>query len=363
MGVYADKFRDPLFPNRLVTALQFTFLGKPVSSINDIRTIIETGLEAFNTTRRVYGRKSPPSRDEKLAVRRMMSHYWNNSSVFALDLVGAVIRQGTFIEKMHAIDWLHAPAARSTMDRLLLRHTHQLSPPSYYHYSVLKTDRFIDHDDKIPSANLSTAFEWTSKTYQNMYQEPYSECACWYCTAVRESHTSAVSRHILNRSTQKNIDAQLSNTNTEKISPHISAHSAIDPADVEITILAATKDAQLNRLYEKARRRIEKKGRTPPDRADATAAGYTYPYGISSNVPYYSPYERRETAVKGLVGEELPQGRAQEEPVRVALWVVAVGVEEAMEVEEAVEAVDVEEVVEAMGEGVGAGVVEGVKER
>ncbi|KAL8885874.1 MAG: hypothetical protein Q9215_006326 [Flavoplaca cf. flavocitrina] len=58
------------------------------------------------------------SKEEKFAMRKMMSRYWSNASSFALDLVAAVIRQGTFIEKMHAIDWLHSPAVQFTMERL-----------------------------------------------------------------------------------------------------------------------------------------------------------------------------------------------------------------------------------------------------
>jgi hypothetical protein len=53
--------------------------------------------------------------DEALAVRRMMSRYWENSSVFAVDLVGAVIRQGSFVDKMHNINWLASPALSNTM--------------------------------------------------------------------------------------------------------------------------------------------------------------------------------------------------------------------------------------------------------
>lgn len=70
--------------------------------------------------------------------------------------------------------------------------------------------------------------------------------------------------------------------------------------------------------------------------------------------------ERRVTAVKGLVGEELPQGRAQEERVRVALGVVAVGVGEATEVEEAVDVEEAAEAMEAMGAAAAA--AEGVEE-
>lgn len=53
----------------------------------------------------------------------MMARYWDNSSeIFALDLVGAVIRQGTFVQKMDRIDWLHSPALPSTIDRLIYKY-------------------------------------------------------------------------------------------------------------------------------------------------------------------------------------------------------------------------------------------------
>lgn len=66
-----------------------------------------------------------------------------------------------------------------TLDVDLAWHTHQLSPATYYDYTVAKTGSFIDHDDKIEETVLSAAFEWTSKTYQKMYGELYSECTCW----------------------------------------------------------------------------------------------------------------------------------------------------------------------------------------
>ncbi len=79
--------------------------------MDHIRKMIEQGIQNL-----------PLRPGEKIAVRNMMSRYWDNSSIFALDLVGAVIRQGTFVEKMHAIDWLHSPAAQSTMKRLLTKY-------------------------------------------------------------------------------------------------------------------------------------------------------------------------------------------------------------------------------------------------
>lgn len=92
-----------------------------------------------------------------------------------------------------------------TLDVDLAWHTHQLSPRSYYDYTVEKTTknndsvtgkdgRFIDHDDKINETKLTSSFEWTSKIYQETYHEVYSECTCWYCESIRVSHISSVGK-------------------------------------------------------------------------------------------------------------------------------------------------------------------------
>jgi hypothetical protein len=105
----------------------------------------------------------------------MMSRYRDSHLAFALDLATAVIRQGSFVEKMRR-DWLHSLTISSTTSRLLLKyerfftigeknpniivvpildvnlawHTHQLSPRDYYsYYLIRRTKKFIDHDDKI----------------------------------------------------------------------------------------------------------------------------------------------------------------------------------------------------------------------
>ena len=133
-----------LFPNRLIMAGPHSVLlrgldsvkpsesGENVRTVNGIRTIIERGLQDSKALQKAHGGTFPPSREEKTAIRKMMSRYWSNSSMFALDLVGAVIRQGSFIEKMHAIDWLHSPAVRSTMDRLLTKYNRYFSILSQY---------------------------------------------------------------------------------------------------------------------------------------------------------------------------------------------------------------------------------------
>jgi len=117
------------YPNRLLAAGLNTLIldatdmkRKTTCSINDIRSIIENGLIDPAVLTKVSGtspRYKKPEKTERIAIRRMMSTYWDNSSPFSLDLVGAVIRQSSFVEKMHNIDWIHSPAVTSTMSRLI----------------------------------------------------------------------------------------------------------------------------------------------------------------------------------------------------------------------------------------------------
>lgn len=120
----------PLFPNRLLKAgLAHKILEKSdpsnspiwsrITSVKDIKPQIESGLRTRVFVTQACQGRHRPGREERMAVRKMMSRYWSNSSIFAPDLVGAVIRQGSLIEKMHAIDWLHSPAVQSTMQNPL----------------------------------------------------------------------------------------------------------------------------------------------------------------------------------------------------------------------------------------------------
>lgn len=164
-------------------------------TMNSVRVEIEKGLGDRDYINTVNSRR--PTAEKRIALRRMLPCYWENASPFSLDLVGAVIRQGTFIEKMHRIDWIHSPAARFTMQRLLTKydrylvivskcsklriavptldvdlawHTHQLNPPQYYRHTVTRLNKFLNHNDKIEDTVLSTGFEWTSRTYQRMWR-------------------------------------------------------------------------------------------------------------------------------------------------------------------------------------------------
>jgi len=190
-----------IMPTKSMATVQ-SMIQSVLASELDLRYIDNAPMELETWLR---GRRLAPA--AQFGIRKMMSCYWENFSPFGLDLTGAVMRQGVFVDKMVKIDWLHSPSAPDTMARLISKyerfidimakfpmktavptldidlawHTHQLKPHAYFAYTTRKTGRFINHDDKIEETKLGNAFEWTSKVYQAEYGEVYSECSCWYC--------------------------------------------------------------------------------------------------------------------------------------------------------------------------------------
>ncbi|EKG13038.1 hypothetical protein MPH_09858 [Macrophomina phaseolina MS6] len=298
------------------------------ANLDTVRLVLEEVLsdrKLGSTRRKGSGPGHTPTVRERVSVRRMMSRYWDNRSIFGIDLVGAVVRQGTFIEKMHNIGWLFSPALYSTAARLVTKysnffkimalfpsemavptldvdlawHTHQTSPSSYYSYSVATCHGvFIDHDDKVEEAKLDESFEWTSKIYQRIFRQPYSECTCWYCEAVRESHTSSLSR--LFKMGNATASASLHNDDAAATSddphagPHISSHNSVRTNNS--FAWSAARRAHLEKAYAAAVRRAKKDGRAPPEREKyyvakgreldekknrEAAGGYYYPYAAA----------------------------------------------------------------------------------
>ncbi|ODA83242.1 hypothetical protein RJ55_01754 [Drechmeria coniospora] len=301
------------FPNRMiqldlrikiVELLQPNDKGHPRPTMETIRGMVEEVVSNDSRMRRIDSVQSlrvryAPRAKARVSVRRMMSRYWENFSPFALDLAGAVVRQGVFVDKMVKLDWLHSPSATKTMERLIQKyhrfmaimrrypsqvavptldvdlawHTHQLSPFAYYASTVARTGKFIDHDDKIDQDKLSAAFEWTTKTYQDMFKEIYSECTCWYCETIRSAQVPAVGKIF---SGSHKIAESFHTSGAAKLCPpdnsaHISAHNAVRSLETEARErvtkhIRARHQVKLDRDYEKARRRAQKKGRQLPAR-------------------------------------------------------------------------------------------------
>ncbi|KAL8959109.1 MAG: hypothetical protein Q9183_005695, partial [Haloplaca sp. 2 TL-2023] len=136
-----------------------------------------------------------------------------------------------------------------------------------------------------------------------MFQEPYSECLCWYCAAIRESHTSSFSRHFSHRSANRKIETHLDRIDDKEQRPHISAHNAIPPPVVDIDKLKLAHVRRLGRLHEKSRQRAEKRGQRVPERNEENQTGFAMPIIIP---PYYDP-SSPDPAVTGNLYASNPQ--------------------------------------------------------
>ncbi|PVF99604.1 hypothetical protein CPB86DRAFT_813763 [Serendipita vermifera] len=126
-----------------------------------------------------------------------------------LDLVGAVLRQGSFIEKMVNLGWTRpgrfdysrdsAPLVRCiaryhafldlmshtpglflvpTLDIDLAWHTHQLKGEQYRLDTQYCLQRTPNHEDNVESNSLSKAYDITAKAWKARFGVPYSVCGC-----------------------------------------------------------------------------------------------------------------------------------------------------------------------------------------
>jgi hypothetical protein len=334
--------RDMLFPTRVLQVagrdlMDFTD-GRVdrCQTIAQLRNQIDVTLWNKKILKQTHGAYIDTlRRGEGIQLRRMMSRYWENLGPFALDLVGAVIRQGTFVDKMDQIDWLHSPTVFDTMDRLIKKyevffrimlenphniavptldvdlawHTHQLSPSRYYKYSTSNVPfgckrTFIDHDDKVDEGKLSDGFAWTSKMYRRATNGGiYSECTCWYCEATRTSDlynrlipVGSVSRA---RTAADRLHDRPDISSDPSKNPHISSHNAVRPNDTYQYQHRPIKDkrsiqrVRLKSDYEKAARRAEKRRqRSDSKSSDNKSDPYYTPYafGFPIVMPFYAPY-------------------------------------------------------------------------
>ncbi|KAI2782618.1 hypothetical protein F4815DRAFT_427894 [Daldinia loculata] len=350
--VLQARQQERTFPNRIIKfRLRSELLllinphRNPAPTMNDVRVLIERTLTNNSAVKQIEGMMGRDigkhyrlGKDAKAHTRKVMSRYWGNHSPFALDLGGAVLRQSIFVEKMNKIDWLHSPAARDTMTRLLKKykrfvdimvqnpskvvvptldvdlawHTHQLSPFIYTRYMYMKTRRLIDHDDKIDEDKLSTAFEWTSKEYQEIYGEVYSECTCWYCESIRASHVSSLCSKLRISKNEKVSETFYKSGKAALCPPdssaHISAHNAVKFTDVNANREAVHRrlheahQQHLNRNYERAQKRAQRRGRELPPREEYYHSYWGYPYMMYG--PYLYPmYFTPECYPTGAPGE------------------------------------------------------------
>ena len=128
--IYGDNVRDPTTDAVTVYLNQFIRETFDTTPSHELRVTPNSPMTMKRARHHIDTALKDRRRSAKSILHglafsrraRMMSRYWSNNSPFALGLVDAVMRQGVFVDRMHAIDWLHSPALLGTMDRLITKY-------------------------------------------------------------------------------------------------------------------------------------------------------------------------------------------------------------------------------------------------
>ncbi|KAG8817991.1 hypothetical protein FRC19_010963 [Serendipita sp. 401] len=147
--------------------------------------------------------------DEQLPrVKRIVAAY-SLPGYASIDLVAAILRQGSFIEKMKELGWLESYCFQSstgqatllraiaryhafldlmsakpgsflvpTIDIDLIWHTHQLSSAAYRVDTVRLLGRTPNHDDAVQPVTLQSAYDNTAAAWKARFGVAYSVCGC-----------------------------------------------------------------------------------------------------------------------------------------------------------------------------------------
>ncbi len=132
---------------------------------------------------------------------------------FAVELRDAVLRQTSFVDKMHGLLWIRSLALAGTLRRGITRydnflgllkqypgalivptldidlawHTHQCQGVRYATAMREHVGRFVNHDDTIAKDTLGEGFAKSSKHYRIQYGDEYEVCGCWDCETLQDA--------------------------------------------------------------------------------------------------------------------------------------------------------------------------------
>ncbi|PVF99609.1 hypothetical protein CPB86DRAFT_282534 [Serendipita vermifera] len=193
----ADQFMTKVFSNLdvLYQVNQPIASSKIRSKSNQLAAGLNYSPHTLLTSlhRGVAPLRTPNLTQPRPRLQRVVTAY-SHYGPASLDLVGAVIRQGSFIEKMVYLGWTKpgrfdrskdsAPLVRSiaryhafldlmnqnprlflvpTLDIDLAWHTHQLKGDNYRQDTQRCLQRTPNHDDNVAATSLSTAYDITAK--------------------------------------------------------------------------------------------------------------------------------------------------------------------------------------------------------
>ncbi|KAF9463653.1 hypothetical protein BDZ94DRAFT_1258236 [Collybia nuda] len=235
----------------------------------------------------------------KRITPRIISAYMDDRP-FSVDLVGAVLRQGSFVRKIYDLLWTSPGFFESKEDEVVLQHaiaryhafldltssspvsffvptldidlawhTHQLMTHRYNEDCRTYVGRFVDHDDKVEENLLSSSFDVTCKAWQNRFGIRYAHCGC---PLSGETIGQKLSRLISSYTRDSSYLVPLDRSDL-LAATHPSDHSAVFAVHKQKSGERA--QAARRRQFEKGRRREEqliKEGTSDPRVAERTQA-------------------------------------------------------------------------------------------
>ncbi|KIK81036.1 hypothetical protein PAXRUDRAFT_15460 [Paxillus rubicundulus Ve08.2h10] len=198
-----DTARAWLIMTRVVTAAKL-----PSSPSATLRVLsVNEAMQMLKYDPALLGARLNSHVQQKMASRILGAY--SDDRPFSIDLVGAVLRQASFVHKMAELGWtqpnffsdeedmmvlqhcvaryhaflaLMADSSGSffvpTLDIDLAWHTHQLMANQYHSDCKSLVGRYVDHDDKVEEDHLATAFDITCRAWNDRYGLPYTYCGC-----------------------------------------------------------------------------------------------------------------------------------------------------------------------------------------
>ncbi|RMJ27758.1 hypothetical protein PHISP_01402 [Aspergillus sp. HF37] len=110
----------------------------------------------------------------------MHSHLWIRSPAVDGILRRAVDRYDKFLQLFTLYPGSDFVSA---LDLDLVWHTHQCSA-TQYRLSVVDTNRYLNHNDKLRTTIRNNGMERTKELFFIYFGQPYITCKCWDCEAV-----------------------------------------------------------------------------------------------------------------------------------------------------------------------------------
>ncbi|CAL1714266.1 unnamed protein product [Somion occarium] len=248
----ARRIKHSLLQNKVL----FAYPMPSVIILNEMRTKL---LERINGSLEILYQQITTAVAHVHRRHRICSAYIDDRP-FSVELVSAVIRQGSFIDRIHNLGWLdsgHFEGAATesilihaivryhafldlmtpsctmllvpTLDIDLAWHTHQMTGYAYGDDCVKFLGHLVDHNDKIESNYLADAFDKTCLAWERRFNIPYMHCGCPLpeYTSVGKSLSRMASKLSLSRTKSANPLSPPSHPGAFEAT-HPSDHNAID---------------------------------------------------------------------------------------------------------------------------------------